>query len=155
MQQVHLGNAIKNDMWITEDEIKDPDPLPELPGYHILIRPVSIKGVTKGGIVLPDSTKDDMAYLTTVGKVLSLGDLAYYDPEKFPVSEYDIRDKEDERLPEGAWCKVGDYVCYAKHAGQKLFYKSVRLILLFDDQVICRVEHPRDLDPTFNLTSSS
>ena len=66
MQQVHLGNAIKNDMWITEDEIPDPSPLPELPGYHILVRPISVKGVTKGGIVLPDSTKDDMAYLTTV-----------------------------------------------------------------------------------------
>ena len=140
MQQVHLGNAMKNDMWITEDDIKDPNPLPELPGYHILVRPVSIKGVTKGGIMLPDSTKDDMAYLTTVGKVLSIGDLAYLDEDKFP---------------NGGWCQAGDYVCYAKHAGQKLFYKSVRLILLFDDQVICRVEHPKDLDPTFNLTSGS
>jgi co-chaperonin GroES (HSP10) len=137
MQQVHLGNAIKNDMWITEDEVKDPNPLPEIPGFHILVRPVSIKGVTKGGIMLPDSTKDDMAYLTTVGKVLSLGDLAYYDETRFPT---------------GGWCQEGDYVCYAKHAGQKLFYKSVRLILLFDDQVICTVEHPKDLDPTFNLT---
>ena len=140
MQQVHLGNAMKNDMWITEDEVKDPNPLPEIPGFHILVRPVSIKGVTKGGIMLPDSTKDDMAYLTTVGRVLSIGDLAYYDEDRFPT---------------GAWCQEGDYVCYAKNAGQKLFYKSVRLILLFDDQVICRVEHPRDLDPTFNLTSGS
>ena len=82
MQQVQLGNAIKNDMWITEDEVNDPSPLPELPGYHILIRPISIKGVTKGGIVLPDSTKDDMAYLTTVGKVLSIGDVAYQDEVK-------------------------------------------------------------------------
>ena len=136
MQQVHLGNAMKNDMWITEDEVKDPSILPEIPGYHILVRPVSKKGVTKGGIMLPDSTKDDMAYLTTVGKVLSIGDLAYEDENKFP---------------HGGWCQAGDYVCYAKHAGQKLFYKSVRLILLFDDQVICRVEHPKDLDPTFNL----
>ena len=140
MQQVQLGKAMKNDMWITEDEIKDPSPLPELPGYHILVRPVSIKGITKGGIVLPDSTRDDMAYLTTVGKVLLIGDLAYQDEIKFP---------------NGLWCKEGDFVCYAKHAGQTLFYKSVRLILLFDDQVICRVEHPRDLDPTFNLTSGS
>ena len=84
MQQVHLGNAIKNDMWITEDEVKDPSPLPELPGFHILVRPISIKGVTKGGIMLPDSTRDDMAYLTTVGKVLSLGDLAYNDEGRFP-----------------------------------------------------------------------
>jgi co-chaperonin GroES (HSP10) len=81
-----------------------------------------------------------MAYLTTVGRVLAIGELAYQDEIKFP---------------NGSWCSEGDFVCYAKHAGQKIFYKSVRLILLFDDQVICRVEHPRDLDPTFNLTTGS
>ena len=81
-----------------------------------------------------------MAYLTTVGYVLGLGDLAYEDKDKFP---------------KGAWCKVGDYVCYGKHAGQKIKYKGVRLILLFDDQVIMKVEHPKVLDPTFNLSAGS
>ena len=123
MQQVQLAKSIKNDQWISEDEA-DPVTLPELPGFHILVRPVSIKEKTKGGILIPDSTKDDMAYLTTVGKVLGLGDLAYEDKDKFP---------------KGAWCKVGDYVCYGKHAGQKIKYKGVRLILLFDDQVIMKV----------------
>jgi co-chaperonin GroES (HSP10) len=141
MQQVNLGNAIKNDLWITDpDEEPDPDVLPALPGFHVLIRPVSVKSLTKGGIIIPDSTKDDMSYLTTIGKVLSLGDLAYADTEKFPT---------------GAWCKEGDYVCYGKHAGTKLFYKGVRLILLFDDQIMLRVEDPTDLDPTFNLGAGS
>jgi co-chaperonin GroES (HSP10) len=140
MQQVHMGKGMKNDAWITEVETPDPVVLPELPGYHVLIRPVSVKSITKGGIFIPDSTKDDMSYLTTVGKVLALGDLAYKDPDKFP---------------HGAWCKKDDYICYGKHAGQKLFYKSVRLILLFDDQIILRVEDPKDLDPTFNLTRAS
>jgi hypothetical protein len=36
-----------------------------------------------------------------------------------------------------------------------LFYKGVRLILLFDDQVIMKVEDPKDLDPTFNLGKGS
>ncbi len=139
MQQVQLAKSIKNDQWISEDEA-DPVTLPELPGFHILVRPVSIKEKTKGGILIPDSTKDDMAYLTTVGKVLGLGDLAYEDKDKFP---------------KGAWCKVGDYVCYGKHAGQKIKYKGVRLILLFDDQVIMKVEHPKVLDPTFNLSAGS
>ena len=139
MQQVQLAKSIKNDQWISEDKI-DPVTLPELPGFHILVRPVSIKEKTKGGILIPDSTKDDMAYLTTVGKVLGLGDLAYEDKDKFP---------------KGAWCKVGDYVCYGKHSGQKIKYKGVRLILLFDDQVIMKVEHPKVLDPTFNLSASS
>ena len=66
MQQVQLAKSIKNDQWISEDEA-DPVTLPELPGFHILVRPVSIKEKSKGGILIPDSTKDDMAYLTTVG----------------------------------------------------------------------------------------
>ena len=75
-----MGTAIKNDLWITDpEEMPDPQPLPTLPGFHVLVRPVSIKSVTKGGIFLPDSTKDDMSYLTTVGQVLSLGTLAYMD----------------------------------------------------------------------------
>jgi co-chaperonin GroES (HSP10) len=141
MQQAHMGNSIKNDLWITdEEEAKDPDVLPELPGYHVLIRPVSVKSKTKGGIFIPDSTRDDMSYLTTVGRVVSVGDLAYIDKNKFPT---------------GAWCQVGDHVSYGKHLGTKLFYKGVRFILLFDDQITMRVQDPKDLDPTFNLTKGS
>ena len=141
MQQVEMGNAIKNDSWITDpEETKDPETLPDIPGFHVLVRPVSVKSKTKGGILLPDSTREDMAYLTTVGKVLTLGDLAYLDKDKFPT---------------GAWCTVGDYVCYGKHAGTKLFYKGIRLILLFDDQITMKVEDPKDLDPTFNLGMGS
>lgn len=141
MQQAHMGNSIKNDLWITdEEEVKDPDVLPELPGYHVLVRPVSVKSKTKGGIFIPDSTRDDMSYLTTVGRVVSVGDLAYMDKNKFPT---------------GAWCQVGDHVSYGKHLGTKLFYKGVRFILLFDDQITMRVQDPKDLDPTFNLTKGS
>ena len=140
MQQVHVGKALKNDVWITKDEQEDPDILPELPGYHVLVRPVSIKQETKGGILLPDSTREDMAYLTTVGKVVAIGDLAYADEEKFN---------------KGPWCKIDDYVCYGKHAGQKIKYKGIRYILLYDDQIIMKVESPKDLDPTFNLAINS
>ena len=140
MQQVALGKGMKNDMWITDDDQKDPEVLPELPGYHILIRPISIKETTKGGILLPDSTREDISYLTTVGRVLKLGNLAYQDSDKFP---------------NGPWCQETDYIAYGKHVGQKLFYKGVRLLLLFDDQVIMKVEDPTDLDPTFNLTKGS
>ncbi len=141
MQQAQMGGALKNDLWVTDAEEKvDPKVLPELPGFNLLIRPVSIKSETKGGILLPNSTKEDMAYLTTVGKVLAVGDLAYKDVDKFPS---------------GAWCKEGDYVCYGKHAGTKLYYKGVHLILLFDDQIMMKVEDPKDLDLTFNLTKLS
>ena len=138
MQQAHLGKTIKNDMWITDEEYSDtPDVLPELPGFHVLVRPVSVKETTKGGIIIPNSTREDMSYLTTVGKVIKIGDLAYNDTDKFP---------------KGPWCKEGDYICYAKHAGQKIQYKEIKMILLYDDQVIMKVEDPKYLDPTFNLS---
>ena len=78
-----------------------------------------------------------MSYLTTVGKVIKIGNLAYNDTDKFP---------------KGPWCKEGDYICYAKHAGQKIQYKEVKMILLYDDQVIMKVQDPKFLDPTFNLS---
>ena len=139
MQTVPMGRSIKNDMWITQEEVPNPDVLPELPGYHVLVRPVSIKAETKGGILLPDSTREDMAYLTTVGQVIVLGDLAYKDKEKFP---------------NGPWCNLDDYVCYGKHAGQKIKYKGIRYVLLYDDQVMMRVENPKTLDPTYNLSTN-
>ena len=137
MQTVAMEKAIKNDMWVSNEDLPLPKVLPELPGFNILVRPVSIKSQTKGGIFIPDSTKDDMAYLTTVGEVIILGDVAYQDKEKFP---------------KGPWCKVGDYICYGKHSGQKIQYKGLKFILLYDDQVIMKVENPKTLDPTFNLS---
>jgi co-chaperonin GroES (HSP10) len=131
------SSALKNDEWITDEEVADPSPLPRVPGYHILVRPVSVKSATKGGIILPDSTKSDMAYLTTVGRVLKVGDLAY----------------QDDKFANGAWCKEGDYVCYGKHTGSKFFYKGVNLLLLFDDDIKMVVEDAKDLDPTFNLSN--
>ena len=138
MRTIKMERAVNNNEWIENEEKADPEVLPSLPGYHILVRPVSVKNKTKGGLLLPDSVKDDVAYLTTVGKVLSIGDLAYKDKDKFP---------------NGKWCDVGDYVCYARHAGQKLYYKGVRLLLLFDDQIMMKVDEPTNLDMTYNLAN--
>lgn len=138
MRTIKMERAVNNNEWIENEDKPDPEVLPHLPGYHILVRPVSVKSKTKGGLLLPDSVKDDVAYLTTVGKVLSVGDLAYKDEDKFT---------------NGKWCDVGDYVCYARHAGQKLYYKGVRLLLLFDDQVMMKVDEPTNLDMTYNLSN--
>ena len=138
MRTIKMERAVNNNEWIENEDKPDPEVLPHLPGYHILVRPVSVKSKTKGGLLLPDSVKDDVAYLTTVGKVLAVGDLAYKDEDKFP---------------NGKWCDVGDYVCYARHAGQKLYYKGVRLLLLFDDQVMMKVDEPTNLDMTYNLSN--
>ena len=59
MMNPNLGGSITNDDWISEEEVADPKELPNIPGFHILVRPVTAKKKTKGGIIIPDSTKDD------------------------------------------------------------------------------------------------
>tara|TARA_R110002012_G_scaffold268599_1_gene452570 strand:- start:1394 stop:1813 length:420 start_codon:yes stop_codon:yes gene_type:complete len=139
MQSVQLEKSINNSDWVNPDNsLIDVNDLPGIPGYHVLVQPVIVKEKTKGGIIIPEKLQDDIAYLTTVGKVLKLGDLAYGDEDKFPL---------------GKWCTTGDYVCYGKFSGQKLVYKGLKLLLLFDDQIIMKVQSPELLDPTFNLSN--
>ena len=134
MRQPNLGGALPNDEWVTDGESPDPTLELDLPSYHVMIRPVVIRAETKGGILLPDKMKDDIQYLSTVGRVLRLGDLAYNDKDKFS---------------KGPWCKVGDYVCYGKHTGTKFLYKGVRLVIMYDDQIIMRIDDPKNLDPMY------
>jgi co-chaperonin GroES (HSP10) len=139
MQAVAMGKAVDNSEWVDDKAPKfKPNELPELPGFHVLVQPVSIREKTKGGIILPDKIRDDVSYLTTIGKVLKIGDSAYLDKEKFP---------------NGPWCSVGDYVCYGKLSGQKFVYKGAKLLLIFDDQIIMKVGDPLYLDTTYNLSN--
>lgn len=137
-----MAGSLANDQWITH-EAEDPTPLPRLPGWKLLVRPVPVRAKTKGGILLPDNARGDMEYLNTVGRVLAVGDLAF----KF---------EENRRTPLGhqwlaedypPWCAVGDYVVYAKYAGQKMTYKGVKLLLIKDRDVEFIVPDPQWLDP--------
>jgi len=51
--------------------------------------------------------------------------------------------------------KEGDYIAYGRHVGHKFMYKGVRLLLIFDDQVIMKVESPESLDIMFNLSANA
>lgn len=139
MQAVAMGKAVDNSDWIDDSAPRfKPNELPDLPGFHVLVQPTSIRPKTKGGIILPDRVKDDISYLTTIGKVLKIGDSAYLDKEKFP---------------NGPWCEIGDFVCYGKLSGQKFVYKGAKLLLIFDDQIIMKVGDPAYLDTTYNLSN--
>lgn len=70
-----MAGAISNADWAQDDKVADPSPLPVIPGYRILIRPLQVQNKTKGSILLPDSFQDDINYLTTVGRVVAVGDL--------------------------------------------------------------------------------
>ncbi len=129
-----LDGAITNDQWISPDEAPDPSPLPRVPGVGILIRPVPIRRKSAGGILIPDTFREDMAELNTVGRVLALGELAF---------------KDETIYKNGAWVKPGDYVVYAKFAGQKFTWRGVKLLIIKAGAIELVVDKPEWLDSNF------
>lgn len=126
--------AIPNDQWLTEDEVPDPSPLPRIPGVGILVRPVPIRRKSAGGILLPDTFRQEREYLNTVGRVLSLGELAFIDEDIYR---------------KGPWVKPGDYIVYSKFAGQKIFWKGVKLLIVKAATIELVVDKPEYLDANF------
>ena len=101
-------------------------------GYHqlpiplnwkVLVQPNQVKAKTAGGILLPESSKDNEEYLTAHGAVCALGDLAYRDRDTGKRWRSDVSPK------------VGDRVTYGKYAGQKIVVKGVKFLLLNDDEI--------------------
>jgi co-chaperonin GroES (HSP10) len=58
-----------------------------------------------------------------------------------------------DKFPKGAWCKEGDFVCYGKLTGTKFVYQGIKMLLIFDDQVLMTVKDPTILDTTINLVA--
>lgn len=138
----HIDN-MDNSQWISNEEVKDPDPLPEVLGWRLLVRPVNPRPKTKGGIVLPDIVKSDMSLLNTVGRVLSIGPLAW------DAEGMHMRVKDSNMKVFMPWAKVGDYVMYGKNMGRRLTYKGVKLIILEDRDILMKLDSPNYLDPSY------
>ncbi len=129
-----LDGAITNDQWVSSEDVPDPTPLPRVPGVGILVRPVPIRRKSAGGILLPDTFRETHEYLNTVGRVLALGELSF---------------KDEEIYKNGAWVKPGDYIVYAKFAGQKFWWKGVKLLIVKPSTIEMVVEAPEYLDSNF------
>jgi co-chaperonin GroES (HSP10) len=64
------------------------------------------------------------------GLVLAMGSQCY-------------RDKE--RYPEGPWCKVNDWVMFARYAGSRIKIDGGEIRLLNDDEVLAKLDSPEDI----------
>lgn len=141
----------KNESWITDNEIPDPDPLPQVLQYQVLIRPVKIQETykTRSGvdIYLPDTAKQDIQYLTNVGRVVAMGPTAFIDTDAVHAGASNPHGKFGDKV-----VKEGDYVVWPKNAGTKVKIKGVTFVLLNDDQLILKVDDPQDINPMDNLT---
>lgn len=136
--QPNLQRTIKPSQWITDDEVKDPpaDELPDIKGWFILARPLRIVRKTKGGIIIPDSSMDDVERGTCIARVLKMGNLCY-------------THKDFQGSP---WCAVGDNVGYGIFAGYKYVIKGIKMIMLEDREIRFTVQNPEDFDINYGIS---
>ena len=91
--------------------------------------PFTPKEKTKGGILFSQEQLDKARIATTCGYVLKMGDLAYADKDKFNKP----------------WCKVGDWVMFARYAGARLPIEGGEVRILNDDEVLGTIDDPESI----------
>jgi co-chaperonin GroES (HSP10) len=112
---------------LSPDNIGDTvDELPEPSGYRILVLPFTPKSKSAGGIIFSQESLDKARIATTCGYVLKMGDLAYKDKDKFGQP----------------WCKLGDWVIFARYAGSRLPIEGGEVRILNDDEVLGTIKDP-------------
>ena len=114
----------------TKEVTNQSQKLPQPTGWRILILPFKMKQKTKGGIIMGETTLEKQQVASQCGNVLAVGPHAYEDKERFP---------------NGPWCKVGDWVMFARYAGSRIKIEGGEVRLLNDDEVLATIENPEDI----------
>ena len=108
---------------------KESNKLPKPTGWRLVVLPFKMKEKTKGGILFSQEQLDKARIATTCGYVLKMGDLAYADKDKFNKP----------------WCKVGDWVMFARYAGARLPIEGGEVRILNDDEVLGTIGDPESV----------
>ena len=111
-------------------EEKQATKLPKPTGWRILVLPFKMKEKTKGGVILAENTLERQQVASQVGLVLAMGPQCY---------------KDKERYPEGPWCKVNDWVMFARYAGSRVKIEGGEIRMLNDDEVLATIDSPEDI----------
>ena len=106
--------------------------VPEPTGFRIVLFPLLLESKTKAGLHLTDETITKAQIATNVCRVLKVGPDAY---------------KDKERYPNGAWCKVTDWVLITKYAGARIRIEGGELRIVNDDEILAVIDHPKDILP--------
>ena len=118
--------GVKKTKKVTNESFKLPQPT----GWRILILPFKMNDKTKGGLYLGESTLEKQQVGSQCGNVLAVGPDAYGDKKRFP---------------DGPWCKVGDWVMFARYAGSRIKIEGGEVRLLNDDEVLATIKNPEDI----------
>jgi len=92
--------------------------------------PFTPREKTKGGILIAQESLDKLRVATNCGYVLKMGPLAYQDKEKYST---------------GPWCKVGEWVIFARYAGSRLPIEGGEVRILNDDEVLGTIKDPESV----------
>ena len=91
--------------------------IPQPTGYRVVVMPFQGFAKSKGGIVIPDETRERESLATVVAYVVTLGPDAYKDKDKFP---------------NGPYCQEGEWVIISKYSGTriKLADGEIRILMM-------------------------
>ena len=120
----------EGDLKVEDLESSVLDRIPRPTGWRIVILPYRGAKKSKGGIALSDQTVERNQLTTTCGYVLSVGPLAYKDQEKFP---------------DGPWCKQGDWIIFGRYAGARMMIEGGEIRILNDDEILATIKNPEDI----------
>ena len=104
--------------------------IPQPTGWRIMVLPFKMKEKTKGGIVLAETTLERQQVASQCGLILAMGPQCYADKERYP---------------EGPWCKVNDWIMFARYAGSRIKIEGGEMRLLNDDEVLATIDSPEDI----------
>ncbi len=108
--------------------------LPSPSGYRILCAIPEAEDTYESGIAKSDLTIKNDEILTTVLFVVSLGSDCY---------------KDEERFPNGPYCKEGDFILVRPNAGTRLVIHGREFRIINDDSVEAVVQDPRGITRKF------
>lgn len=104
--------------------------LPNPTGWRMLVLPYKGQGKTKGGVLLTDKHMEERTYTTVTALVLKMGPECY---------------KNEERFPNGPWCKKGDWIIFGRYAGSRFGIEGGEVRILNEDEIIAVVKDPEDI----------
>ena len=119
-----------NDLIGVKKSKKEEPKLPRPTGWRLLVLPFKMKEKTKGGVILAEDTLERQQVASQVGLVMAMGSQCY---------------KDKDRYPEGPWCKVNDWVMFARYAGSRIKIDGGEMRLLNDDEVLATIDSPEDI----------